>query len=234
MHRPVSQVLTLLYRVGVATALLFAGADGAGAEHASSPDCGETSIRFLTARENASLDERTLVIVARGPIAPPMVEELERRRGEVGTYGRVILDLDSPGGQLSYAERLVAFLQSIRGEVELATYVRHGSRCLSSCVLAFVQGEERIAGGASAWLFHGVCHAFAELPLPRETERFIALLAKAEVSKTFLALLESRIGMPGEFWASGYELHRVYEANIITRLIDPWRPLSPVFDRPSP
>lgn len=232
MHRAVSHLLHLVRRVGVAAGLLLAGAGGAAAEHATSSDCDATSIRFLTARENASLDERTLVIVARGPIAPPMVEELERRRGDIGSYGRVILDLDSPGGELGYAERLVTFLQSIRGAVELTTYVRHGSRCLSSCVLAFLQGEERVAGGASAWLFHGVCHAFAELPLPKETERFLALLAEAGVSKEFVALLESRIGAPGEFWASGYELDRVYKANIITRLIDPWRPTSPIFERP--
>ena len=123
------------------------------------------------------------------------------------------------------AQSVAASLQSIRADVDLTTYVRNGSRCLSSCVLAFLQGDERIAGGASAWLFHGVCHAFANLPLPRETKRFVSLMAGARVSQEFLSLLESHITAPGEFWVSGYELYNVYRAGIITELLDPWRPI---------
>ena len=28
---------------------------------------------------------------------------------------------------------------------------------------------------------------------------------------------------PGEFWLSGYELVHVYDARIVTRLLEPWR-----------
>ena len=78
------------------------------------------------------------------------------------------------------------------------------------------------------WLFHGVCHAFAELPLPQETEYFLTLLADAGVSREFLSVLERQISRPGEFWASGYELYHVYQAGIVTKLLDPWRPLTPL------
>jgi hypothetical protein len=196
------------------------------------PSAGGTSIELLTAKENPSLGAGTLVVIARGPIAPPLLEELNRLDDEIRAHERLILDLDSPGGELSYAESVAASLQSIRADVDLTTYVRNGSRCLSSCVLAFLQGEERIAGGASAWLFHGVCHAFADLPLPRETKRFVSLMAGAGVSQEFLSLLESHITAPGEFWVSGYELYNVYRAGIITELLDPWRPMNPIFTAP--
>ena len=45
-------------------------------------------------------------------------------------------------------------------------------------------------------------------------------------------LLESHITAPGEFWVSGYELYNVYRADIITELLDPWRPLNPISSRP--
>ncbi len=217
----------------IAFVLLLIGIDWARA-YGAAAECGQTEIRVITANENPSLDAGTLVILVLGPIAPPMMEELDRLRDGLDGYDRLILDLDSPGGELSYAERVATFLQSIRGEVDLTTYVRHGSRCLSSCVLAFVQGETRIAGGSSSWLFHGVCRAFADLPLPRETEYFLSLLADAGVSKVFLSLLKRYIGGPGEFWVSGYELYHVYQTGIITNLLDPLRPLSPLFKSSDP
>jgi hypothetical protein len=163
-----------------------------------------------------------------------MVNELERLRGEIKRYDTIILDLDSAGGLLSYTEEVLAVLQSIRLSVQLNTYVRHGSECLSACVLVFLQGEERIAGGASAWLFHGVCHAFTEVPTPKQTERFIALMAAAGVSESFLSTLidNGYLSRPGEYWLSGYELYHIHNAGIITSLLDPWRPRSPAFVRP--
>ena len=34
----------------------------------------------------------------------------------------------------------------------------------------------------------------------------------------------------GEYWLSGYELFNVYEAGIITKLLDPWRQIAPPID----
>jgi len=93
------------------------------------------------------------------------------------------------------------------------------------------EANERDVAPPSAWLFHGVCHAFADLPLPEETKRFISLMAEAGVSQEFLSLLESHITTPGEFWVSGYELYNVHRAGVITKLLDPWRPMNPIFNR---
>ncbi|MGQ7792446.1 hypothetical protein ACUN0C_08570 [Faunimonas sp. B44] len=194
--------------------------------------CGETSVRILTPGENRSLPPGTVAVLVRGAIAPPLAEDLERLLERIEGYDTVILDLDSAGGELAYAERVSAVLGALRERVLLRTYVRHGSSCLSSCVLVFMQGEERVAGGASAWLFHGVCRAFATLPLPRETARFVERLAAAGVSGAFLSSIEGYLNAPGEFWLSGYELHAVREAGIITTLLAPWRPLHPSFRSP--
>ena len=158
-----------------------------------------------------------------------MAEELLRLSNEIKAYDTLILDLDSSGGQLAYAEEFVTALRLIRAGANLKTYVRHGSKCLSACVLVFLQGDERIAGGASSWLFHAACPAHSDLVLPKETMRFIDLMAASGVSEPFLSLLvlNGYMSKPGEFWLSGYELFNVHNANIITKLLDPWRPQRP-------
>jgi hypothetical protein len=185
------------------------------------------TIKLLTARENPSLGPRTAVILHDGPIAAPMAEELLKLRDELrASYDTVILDLHSPGGEIGYTEEVVAILRLIREDVTLRTFVRNGSNCLSACVVVFLQGEERIAGGASAWLFHGVCNRHSERPSSVQTQRFVDLMVAAGVSETFLCTLIDKgyLTEPGNFWVSGYELFHLHNANVITRLLEPWQP----------
>jgi hypothetical protein len=212
---------------------MCACATSAGSLHATA-ECEDSTIKLLTTQENPSLDASTAVIVASGPITTSMTEDLLRLSERVKPFDTLILDLDSPGGRLDHAEELVAALQSIRDNAKLKTYVRHGSHCLSACALVFQRGDERIAGGASVWLFHAACPAFSRLPMKNETQRFIDLMIAGGASKEFLSSLVDKgyLSLPGEFWTSGYELFHVYKANIITTLLDPWRPIRPELPQP--
>jgi hypothetical protein len=107
--------------------------------------------------------------------------------------------------------------------------VRHDSMCASACVAIFVQGAKRHAGGSSTWMFHGVCAERANVPHLGQTDRFLDLLREAGVATAFLCMLvqEGYVTTPGKFWVSGYELVHVFHANIITDLMEPWRPEPP-------
>lgn len=200
----------------------------AQATDAGSAECEDRpQLELVTATQNRSLDAATAVIRLSGPLAPPMADELDRLRPMLAAYDRLIVDLDSPGGALAYAEELAGALRDLRRDATVNTLVRNGARCLSACVLLFMQGEKRVAGGSSAWLFHGVCRAFADLPLPRETERFIAALGAAGATAEFAETLRAYLPSPGELWLSGYELYAVHHAGIITDLLDAWQPLGP-------
>jgi len=92
-----------------------------------------------------------------------------------------------------------------------------------------VQGDQRIAGGSSVWLFHGVCFAHTNVPSLSLTDRFIDILREAGVDEDFLCRLvdEGYVTSAGKLWLSGYELVNVYHANIITQLLEPWHPEPP-------
>jgi hypothetical protein len=125
----------------------------------------------------------------------------------------------------------VSIIAGIRKTAQVDTLVRHGALCASACVAIFVQGEDRAAGGASVWLFHGACADPAgNVPSIALTQRFLGILREAGVAESFLCTLASEgyVTTPGNFWLSGYELHHVYKANVITRLLDPWRPKTPL------
>ncbi len=172
----------------------------------------------------------TLVLRYGGHISYPMAEILDQLwKEQQGKYSRVVLELDSPGGDLVHAEAVIAMLAAIRAEATLTTQVAQGRSCLSACVLVFMQGEERIAGGATAWMFHGACPAFSNIPAPAATRRYLAHLERAGVATRFLCELEEAgyLDRPGRFWASGYELFHVHQANVITRLAEPWEPAKP-------
>lgn len=186
-----------------------------------------TSVTVLTRKENASIAADTLVVRIRGPILPPVTRRFnEAMASSIPDPKTVIVDIDSDGGTLDEAERLAAALHALRDRYDLKTFVRHGGHCLSACVLVFLEGEERIAGSASSWLFHGVCHRYRDRPSPKETQRFIDLMMRSGINKDFVCRMIEKgyFTDPGDFWASGYELFHVYDSNIITQMIEPWQP----------
>jgi hypothetical protein len=191
------------------------------------PARAAADFQMLTSKENSTIAEDTVVLLLRGNIDQRAATDLSDIWSSVSTtYKRLILDIDSPGGILSETERVVAVIADIRRTVRVDTLVRHGAMCASACVAIFVQGEERLAGGASAWMFHGACYAHSNIPSLSLTDRFLDLLRNAGVSDRFLCSLveEGYLTNPGKLWLSGYELFHVYQANVITELLEPWRP----------
>src|SRR2546429_435129 len=67
---------------------------------------------------------------------------------------RVVLFLDSAGGQVEEGDRVIAILNEIKLRHQLITVVPHGKLCASMCIPIFLQGEDRLAARASIWLFH--------------------------------------------------------------------------------
>jgi hypothetical protein len=181
----------------------------------------------FTSSDNQTIAEDQVVIRFTGIIDAPFHIDLKRIwSGLADRYSRVLFDLDSPGGSLAEVEKAIGIISEIRGIARVDTLVRHGSLCASACVAVYMQGEDRIAGGASVWLFHGACHQRSNVPSISLTKRFLDILAEAGASVTFLSRLvdEQYVLRPGDFWLSGHELFHVYQANIITRLLEPWRP----------
>lgn len=184
----------------------------------------------LTHDDDASVDDQSVLIRYEGIIDYPMAENLAAIWAEVrGRYGVVVLQLNSIGGELGHTAQVVSVLKQIRNEALLKTLVDHGDRCHSACVLVFMQGEARIAGGSSSWTIHGSCQRHSNIPSPEATRGFLELLRDAGVSERFLCTLldGQRLMLPGQFWFSGYELFHVHHAGIVTELLDPWRPELP-------
>ena len=213
--------------------------------------CVWLSIAFLTAVPSLGMAERPntwigfevlenaddstikpdqVVIKYVGPISFPMAENLQEIWQTIkGKYKVVVLDLDSPGGDLVHAEKVIAVLERMRSEVVLKTLVQQAQKCLSACVLVFVQGVERVAGGATAWMFHGACSQFSNAPVEEPTRRYVGVLRAAGVDDGFVCQLEAKgyLTRPGQFWISGYELFHTAKANVITRLLPNWQPEAP-------
>lgn len=215
--------MTWRWIIGTAAALLAATAGAA-----PDPAGGET--RPLVGFTVAETAPGEATITYAGPIDFPMAENLADIWARIrGGSTSVLLDLDSVGGELTHAEKVISVLADIREDARLRTRVRQGNRCLSACVLVFVQGERRLAGGATAWMFHGPCPLYTNSPAAEPTQRYVTLLAERGVSAGFLCLMtrNSYLESPGKFWASGYELVHVYDAGIITDLSEPWEPEAP-------
>jgi hypothetical protein len=184
----------------------------------------------LTTKQNDTIAEDTVVLRLKGSIVPPLADELRTVASSLSPdTKRVLFDLDSPGGSLTEMEKIVAVIADIRRARRVDTLVRHGAMCASACVALFMQGERRTAGGSSVWLFHGVCFAHTNVPSISLTHRFIDILREAGADEDFLCRLvdEGYVTDAGKLWLSGYELVNVYHANIITQLLDPWRPEPP-------
>lgn len=215
---------TLSWRALVATVLIAAGIAPPAPAHAG--------IEVLTTAENPTIAADTVVVRVTGTIESPMAEDLAALAPALATrYRRMLIDLDTPGGSLIETESLIATIALLRDTpMRIDSLVRHGAFCASACIALFVQGTDRAAGGASVWLFHGACRDPGEnTPSLALTQRYLDILRKAGVSERFLCDLvsEGYVTTPGDFWLSGYELFHVYKANVITRLLEPWRPEAP-------
>jgi hypothetical protein len=217
-------------RRGLGCAALVIGCTAFAAIPAVAERSGGIGFEVLTAAGSAAIAPGVALVRYKGQIAYPMAEDLAEIWREIkGRHTRIVLDLDSSGGDLVHAEKVIAILREMAGEVALTTVVEQGNRCLSACVLVYMQGSERAAGGATAWMFHGACPPFSNIPSAAATRRYLSDLEEAGAATQFLCTLETSgyLDAPGRFWVSGYELFHVYEANVITRLLEPWEPAAP-------
>ena len=166
-----------------------------------------------------------------GPLLPPLADDLRALLlASPQRFHRVVLELDSNGGELAYVKELVALLQEVRGKMELTTRVMEGAICASGCIPVFMQGKKRKASGASVWVFHGARSTLTNIPNPAATKAYLEILTASGMKAGFLAFLEedNRIYKPGSLILSGYELYGLYKAGIITELLPAWRDEEPI------
>ncbi len=191
------------------------------------PVCAAPGLTVLTHETNDTVAEDLVVVRLEGVIAVPMAQQLDDIWSKWGSgHERLLIDLHSPGGELSETEAIIKVIAGIRETASINTLVRHDAICASACVAIFVQGRERYAGGSSTWLFHGAYHERSNVPSLALTDRYLDILREASVATDFLYLLvgEGYVTTPGKLWLSGYELVHIFRANIITHLLEPWRP----------
>lgn len=220
--------LSLAAAVAVAAVVDAAwAADGASCEDLFEP--APTGFEVVTARDDPALEPGSVEMAWTGPIDFPAAAHIAEAWSELSAGADlVILDLDSPGGELDEVEAVIAVLATIRESARLVTRVGQGRRCLSACALVFVQGEERLAGNASSWMFHGPCQRHTNVPEHEAVDRYVRIMSAAGVDAGFLDRLRaSYLLQPGSYWLSGFELHRLHRANIITRLLEAWQPETP-------
>ena len=63
---------------------------------------------------------------------------------------RVVLFLDSAGGQVEEGDRVIEALNEIKLRHQLITVVAHGKLCASMCIRIFLQGEDCLAAATAA------------------------------------------------------------------------------------
>ena len=79
-------------------------------------------------------------------------------RAALDRYGtashRVVLFLDSAGGQVDEGDRVIHVLNEIKPTHRLVTAVLNSKLCASMCIPIFLQGDDRLAARTSSWIFH--------------------------------------------------------------------------------
>jgi hypothetical protein len=99
--------------------------------------------------------DRALSIAWSGPIIPGMADDLRTALDKYGAAShRVVLFLNSAGGRVDEGDRVIHLLDGIKPTHWLITVVLDGSLCGSMCIPVFLQGDDRLAGRTSRWIFH--------------------------------------------------------------------------------
>jgi hypothetical protein len=79
-------------------------------------------------------EDGTLYIDWSGPIVAGMADNLRAAVGKCGmTLNRLVLFLDSAGGQVEEGDRVIAVLNELKLRHQLITVVPHGKLCASMC-----------------------------------------------------------------------------------------------------
>lgn len=153
---------SLVYRISkaarvavTASCLLAAGLSGVTAARADDGRATRLVVSLLPDQPDA------VVFNWEGPVAVPMAIEVRAAWLQWQSSGRkrIVLNLNSPGGNVQEGMRLISVLDEIKRTHALTTMVSHGRLCASMCIPIYLQGQIRIAASTSVWLFHEVTTA---------------------------------------------------------------------------
>jgi hypothetical protein len=198
---------------------------------ASAAEPGFPGLEIFTGEDLDSIGEGAAGLRFSGQITPGLAEALESALLDEGKsrYDRLMLELDSEGGELDATEKAVAVLQKVSGVAALSSRVMDGKICASGCIALFITGKARKASTASMWVFHGACGRHTNVPSLTATSRYLNLLESLGVKPEFTCGLvkEGYVTSPGAFILSGYELFHNFDSGIITELLPNWRPQTP-------
>ncbi len=155
-------------------------------------------------------EDGTLYIDWSGPIVAGMADDLRAALGKYGTtLNRVVLFLDSAGGQVEEGDRVIEALNEIKLRHQLITVVAHGKLCASMCIPIFLQGEDRLAARASVWIFHEAAQPQANGQQRTDTAEtwrlFRKYYAPAGVSMHWLKSIAPMI-KEADLWQTGGDL----------------------------
>lgn len=187
------------------------------------------NVRLLTRDEEPGIPPGMIAIEIEGMIDRAVASRLDaiwRETKDDQSISRIVVNLDSAGGWVDQTEPVLATLAEMRdGPRELVTLVENGNTCGSLCVILFVQGEQRIAYPASAWMFHGCRIANSVIPDPARTETMFGYLRERGIDSAFIDdfFAQGLHQTPGELWLSGTELAE--RSDIILKLMPNWMPL---------
>src|SRR6266550_4218584 len=155
-------------------------------------------------------EDGTLNIDWSGPIVAGMANDLRAAFDKYGAISqRVVLFLDSLGGQVEEGDRVIEVLNEIKLQHQLITVVPHGKLCASMCIPIFLQGEDRLAARASLWIFHEVAQRQANggqrTDMAETWRLFRKYYAPAGVSTHWLKSIAPMI-KEADLWQTGGDL----------------------------
>src|SRR5947209_1564006 len=129
--------LSTAVRIAVAVAVTITAIGLFGRDARAIPMQGRPMVEAAINRQGI------LFISWTGPVVPGMSEYLRTTfEKHASTSHRVILHLDSIGGDVFEGERVIQVLQRIKKTHRLITIVSHGDICASMCVPIYLQGSE--------------------------------------------------------------------------------------------
>lgn len=217
------------FRLLLASLYCLAAVHAAGISFAGTTEF--PGLEIFTHQDQDTIGKDAAGLRFTGQITAPLADALETVLLDNGKprFARLMLELDSEGGELEAVEKVVAVLQKVQAVATLSTRVMDGKTCASGCVALFMTGKERKASTASVWVFHGACSMNTNVPSMAATSRYLDLLTSLGVRSEFTCKLvqEGYVTSPGAFILSGYELFHNHDSGIITELLPNWRPEEP-------
>jgi ATP-dependent protease ClpP protease subunit len=186
----------------------------------ATPDEEETA---ATSSLEFNDEDGTLTIEWSGPIVPGMTDYLRTALDKYRAAShRVVLVLNSAGGQVEEGDRAIHILDELKPTRRLITVVLDGNLCASMCIPIFLQGDNRVAGRTSQWIFHKAAKpgANGKQRLEETLQLFDRYYAPAGVSPDWIKSIVPIIKR-AELWQSGSDLIKANNG-IVTYPLEKW------------